>query len=383
MGLLSFDIWSFLLIVGVGQGIIMCLVVLRRASPLFLKILLVLLLILTANLAEYLLLNSRYYVYVIHLMRVTHPFLFLIGPLFYLFIKAQLDKEFRFSLWSTVHLIPFLAAVVYSYPWLTAPADFKLFVFERSLQAKPVGFGIKGFLYPFIHILQTLSYVGSAFLLLRKFRKTNTSITSISLSRLKFLLQFNRAFMIYWSLQMMGLFGIMIAQYYVLYIDYGLALLNSLFIQFLSFSLLLRPDIISEAPLVKKYQGSSLGDDAQRELLQKITTAIKEDEMYLDGELTLQKFSDTLQVNKNYVSQVINQEFGCGFNDYINSFRVEKAQELLLDPSYDNMKLLGIAFETGFNNKTSFTRVFKKKTGASPSDYRQQLISAREKVGNN
>ncbi len=383
MGFLDFDIWSFLLIVGVGQGIVLCLVLLgKSSSSLSAKILWVLLFILTANLTEYLLLNSRYYTYVIHMMRITHPFLFLIGPLFYLFIRSQLDAEFKFSRLSILHLVPFAFALVYIFPWLSSSADFKVFVYERSLRAQPVGIGLRGFLYPFVHIIQTLSYVIAAFVALKKLGSTQ-SITTFSTKKLRFLLQFNKTFITYWLLQLVGLFGIVFFQYYVLYIDYGLALLNSLFIQVLTFTILLKPSILSESKIAKKYQHSSLSKEAHKDLLEKVIYSIKEDELFLDSDLTLQKFSDQLDVNKNYISQVINQEFGCGFNEYINSFRIEKAQELLNDPMKDDLKLLGIAFEAGFNNKTSFTRVFKKKTGQSPSDYRQGLKTTEQKVGNN
>ncbi len=382
MNFLEFDIWSFLLIIGLGQGIFLCLALYsKKPLPVSLKILGVLLIILTANLAEFLLLSSRYYVMVPHLSRVTPPFLFLIGPLFYLFIKTQLEGEFKFSVKMLFHLIPFILALVYLAPWLMQSAEFKVRVLERSLQGNVSGIGIKGFMYAFAHIVQTLSYTLYALIMLKRYQ-VKEALKNTGIHQLKLLIQFNKVFIGYWINQLLGLIIITIFQYYVLYIDYVLALLNSLLIQFLSFRFLQHPTFLTSISSNQKYQGSSLSANTHQSLLEEVNNLLVNNEMYLDSELTLQKFSHKLNVNKNYISQVINQEFGYGFNEYINQFRIEHAKELFANPKYEDMKLFGIALESGFNNKTSFNRVFKKQTGKNPSEYRKSL-SSMKKVGHN
>jgi AraC-like DNA-binding protein len=67
------------------------------------------------------------------------------------------------------------------------------------------------------------------------------------------------------------------------------------------------------------------------------------------------------------------------FYDLVNGYRVEEAKRLLLDPKSKNNKILAIAFDSGFNSKTTFNTVFKKFTGFTPSDFKEQ--HAKDLVG--
>lgn len=374
MAYLNFDIWSLLLILGIGQGVFLSIALLfRQPSSVALKLLGVLLVILTANLLEFLLLSSNYYVYLPHLMHSTHPFLFLLGPLFYFFILSNLRQDFRLKDISWLHLAPFCLSLLYFIPWFSSPGEFKLKVLAWSMTGEARGISLKGFLYAFAHILQTLVYTIAALYVLKTYQRIPTLSASSKSDGLVFLLRFNKIFIGYWVLQLLGLLAITFLQYYVYYIDYVLALLNAFFVQLLSFNLLFRSDTLSAFLINKKYQSSTLQSNTYHRILDRIKGLMLRDEIFLDGNLTLHKFSQIISVNKNYVSQVINQEFGCGFNDYVNHFRIEKAKALLANSDYSHLNLLGIALEVGFNNKTSFNRAFKRNTGLTPSAYRKSI----------
>ena len=94
---------------------------------------------------------------------------------------------------------------------------------------------------------------------------------------------------------------------------------------------------------------------------------------YLDPELTLPKLADDLKVTNHHLSQVINEVHGKNFFNFINEYRVEEVKRKIQDPKYQNYTLLGIAFESGFNSKSAFNRVFKNITGTTPSTYRNSL----------
>ena len=92
---------------------------------------------------------------------------------------------------------------------------------------------------------------------------------------------------------------------------------------------------------------------------------------YLDPNLTLDSLTEELQLSKSHLSRIINAELNMSFSDYINSFRINKAKELLLNPEFSNYTLVAIGLESGFNSKTTFNTVFKKLTSLTPSQFRK------------
>lgn len=93
---------------------------------------------------------------------------------------------------------------------------------------------------------------------------------------------------------------------------------------------------------------------------------------YLDSELNLIKLSELSKMTPHHLSYVINNGFNENFFSFINTFRVEKAKELLVKEDKNKLSMLGIAFESGFNSKTSFNTTFKKITGQTPSEFKKR-----------
>jgi AraC-like DNA-binding protein len=106
---------------------------------------------------------------------------------------------------------------------------------------------------------------------------------------------------------------------------------------------------------------------------QKLDEVMETGKVYEEPELTLSELAKKLKTNTSVLSKVINQRFGKSFNDYINEYRVNDIKKKLADPKYKNQTILGIAFDAGFNSKSTFNRSFKKIAGISPKDYISQL----------
>lgn len=90
---------------------------------------------------------------------------------------------------------------------------------------------------------------------------------------------------------------------------------------------------------------------------------------YLEHELRIADLAKSLELPPNQLSQVINQCSGKNFFDYVSSFRVKRAGELLLSSS---SSMATIAQESGFNSQSAFYRQFKKVTGLTPTEFRRQ-----------
>ena len=99
---------------------------------------------------------------------------------------------------------------------------------------------------------------------------------------------------------------------------------------------------------------------------------MEQDKLYQEPQLTLQNLADRIALPSYQVSQIINDQLGKNFYELVNGYRVEEAKRLLSDPKSKNYTILSVGFEAGFNSKTTFNTVFKKFTGLTPTDYRDQ-----------
>ena len=90
---------------------------------------------------------------------------------------------------------------------------------------------------------------------------------------------------------------------------------------------------------------------------------------YLNPELTLSDLAEKLKTNTSVLSQVINTGFDKNFNDFVNEYRVETFKQKMKTPQYQHYTMLAVAFDCGFNSKTTFNRAFKKLTNQMPSEF--------------
>src|SRR5690606_20257481 len=86
-------------------------------------------------------------------------------------------------------------------------------------------------------------------------------------------------------------------------------------------------------------------------------------------DITLDRVAEPLRVTNGYLSSYFKEKTGINFIDYLHAIRIRKAKEDLIGTS---LKIQDIAARVGYLNLNSFNRMFKRLTGVTPSDYRQQ-----------
>ncbi|MGO4294314.1 helix-turn-helix domain-containing protein [Chitinophaga sp. RAB17] len=121
-----------------------------------------------------------------------------------------------------------------------------------------------------------------------------------------------------------------------------------------------------------KYMKTGVGPELMSKVHKELTLLMQTEELFKDPELNLDGLAERLGVHSNALSQVINSMEQRNFYDYINDFRVKAFQRIAVLPENSKFTLLSLAFEVGFNSKTSFNRNFKKATGLSPKEFCQQ-----------
>ncbi|MDY8136067.1 helix-turn-helix domain-containing protein [Aquimarina sp. 2201CG5-10] len=122
---------------------------------------------------------------------------------------------------------------------------------------------------------------------------------------------------------------------------------------------------------MQKYSSSQLDKKDSKTLYRQIKALFESEKVYLDDKVNLNMISEKLNVKAREISQAINENTNQNFYDFVNQYRIKKAETLLKDSSYKNEKIATIAYESGFGNVTSFNLAFKKKTGVTPSAYKK------------
>ncbi|MEZ5105627.1 MAG: helix-turn-helix domain-containing protein [Draconibacterium sp.] len=122
-----------------------------------------------------------------------------------------------------------------------------------------------------------------------------------------------------------------------------------------------------------KYDRSAMSKDEIEKIRKLIFNYLKERKPYLNSEYNLQMMVTDLNISRQKLSQVINLGEQKNFYQLINEFRIEEVKTRMTTPGFEHYTLLGIAFECGFNSKTSFNRIFKEITGLTPSEYKSSV----------
>ncbi len=134
-------------------------------------------------------------------------------------------------------------------------------------------------------------------------------------------------------------------------------------------------EAIAEDPGQKKYARSGLKKKDIARYIKLLENHMEKDMPYIDRELTIFDLSDQLHIPRHFLSEVINEHLGKNFYTLVNEYRIEEVKKRMVDPSFKHLTILAIAYDAGFNSKSSFNTIFKQKTGMTPSEYLRSLTA--------
>lgn len=114
---------------------------------------------------------------------------------------------------------------------------------------------------------------------------------------------------------------------------------------------------------------AGLSEGKIEEYYSMIISYIEENKPYLDPHITKAKFAERLGIPQHHLSIVIKNRFNKTFNTFINTYRLSLVLERISKQEYKNYTLLFLAYECGFNSKSTFNRFFKSQIGMTPSQF--------------
>ncbi|MCF0063257.1 helix-turn-helix domain-containing protein [Dyadobacter chenwenxiniae] len=127
--------------------------------------------------------------------------------------------------------------------------------------------------------------------------------------------------------------------------------------------------VISAKTSTRSEKQKRLTESQASVLKDKLAHLMQAEKVYLDSALSLPVLAQKMSISIHELSYLINEVYGQNFFSFVNGYRIEEAKRLLLSEEFEKLNMLGIAFEAGFNSKTTFNTAFKKSTGQSPSEF--------------
>ncbi len=333
------------------------------------------LLILAINVADGLMVYNGFYQKFPSLAHWEDGFVFLIGPLLYFYTKSVVYRDFRFQLKHTIHAIPFfVVTALYQYVYQQQPENFQESIQSHIReQTLPLEF-YAAMVIVYAHIFIYL-YYGYRHILFyhAKIREKFSNTEKVNLN---------------WLVLMLNAFGIIL-----------LVSLASTFIPLTSFGAYLKVGVIVVIVLIlvfvtgiiwqamrqgepfsdveekpEKYSRSNLLPAERRGAMEKLDLIMRQEKYFREPDITLDLVAQKIGITPKKLSQIINEDYRQNFFDFINTLRIEEAQRRMRDNTDRKTTVLEIMFECGFNSKSSFNTLFKKKTGVTPSAYKRQFL---------
>lgn len=372
----------YIFLIAAFNALFFAILILQKKKALHDKILIYWLIYLGLYTGIYALFSNKLFID-FHLLSASFISLLLLhGPFLFLYISALIDQKFQFNRKKLFHFIPFILfnlfiVIASFFPELSerirldhvqsehgVPLLFNLFLIITVLSG------------PFYFILSILRFKKLDINIFNNF----SSHENVNLDWLRKLVY---TFGVIWTILMIfatvhHVFGM----FSWIFCTHGLTLSLSVFIILIGYFGLKQKEIFIQyndqaieyvTEPKPKYAGVVLKEADAEKYVSQIQHLMSTEKPYLDADLTLPQLSTRLQIPSHLLSRVINENFGLNFFDFINQYRVDEVKSKLNNTEFGHLSLLGIAFECGFNSKSAFNRVFKKFTGLTPSEYKNQL----------
>ncbi|AXT20347.1 helix-turn-helix domain-containing protein [Flavobacteriaceae bacterium AU392] len=302
---------------------------------------------------------------------LSHAFVYLIGPSIYLYIKSLTESKIvlkkiwiHYTLWALAMLLMLFT-----------------FIFKEQI-LKTDNIEFLKILSIFLIITQVIHITTYIFYAKKQLKNTEKKLvrkqqTSISVIRFKWMEHLMIVAVIFGFLILLMHFLIITGGYYEINNSVDFLFLTMLCIIILNiiYKSWKQPEIISGIYKENyKYKNSQLSDTELKKLKSNLEVLIKTEEIYLIPELSLNQLAVKMNIQAHTLSQLINEHYNQTFFNFINRFRIEYAKNKIKEGEIINMTFEGIAYESGFNSKSTFNRAFKKYMNCTPKQYYKTLI---------
>ena len=290
----------------------------------------------------------------------------LYGPFTWLYTKAVTLTDFKLKKVEWLHFIPFVVFFI--------AISLPLWTSWQLPENTQIG-------YPFFKLILTPFYIIAIIILIRRYNRKFLEEYSFEMeANLTWLNWIIVGAILVWVIATLSyVYNVVNPESTIFPSDYNTLTFLTLYLFILGIVAIRHTRLFSTqaaVPAIKKVtlnpvipeEVKTIKEDFTKADLKKLEEAMEQKEAYLDPQLTLSKLATHTGIPAYRLSKVLKQKES-SFFDYVNGYRIEKVKSLLQEGKLEQLSMLGVATEAGFNSKASFNRVFKKATGITPSQY--------------
>lgn len=125
----------------------------------------------------------------------------------------------------------------------------------------------------------------------------------------------------------------------------------------------------------ERYRRSLISGINTDQLMLRMNDLMEEEKLFRDEELALDTLAQHLSISSHQLSEFLNNNMQVNFKTFVNRYRIDEAKEMLLrEPE---RSVLSVAYNTGFNTKSTFYNAFSKTEGITPMEYRRINLSKK------
>nr|WP_249414460.1 helix-turn-helix domain-containing protein [Marinifilum caeruleilacunae] len=376
---LRLNIFSLLILLGICQGFFLTFFFFSKENRKILanKLYGFFIAALSLMILEHWLNYTGYLPKVIEIDNFSEPLNFFIAPMAFIYVKVCIRSEFnRRDLW---HLAFFAFYLIYSFGYFLQTNEFKFNSFlwvnhpelpriEAEEIFKSDILGLRSIVND-LTLLSFLVYTGlSLRLVIKEIKKRNLQFWKLKDAQLSWLrnlvLHFSAIIVIFIFAK--SFFGRDLGDHLIG--AYTAIIMYHISIQVFRESQFFRKSASSE--IAGKYSKSSLSEEQKDEILQKLKQVMNEEEYFASNMASLPELSKKVSSVPHHVSQVINERLHKSFFEWLAEQRIEKSKSILSNPETAKITIEELAEVVGYNSKSSFNKAFKKQTGLTPSQFR-------------
>ncbi len=307
--------------------------------------------------------QARWVSYVGGLVDAT---ILIFGPLIYCYVRRLAFQEtpvYRLSMW---HYVPAFAHIAITLGIYTlSPSQMKAIIENKVL----IYFW---FFVELLGILSFIIYVLFSFKLLKKHKEIMKHRVSYVLAIRRYLTYLLLAICLctlFWISSFLSTYFYGKVYRFLNYEAVWVSI--PLFIYIIGYYSLRQPEIF-RMPLrssMVKEEKARLKPDKIQQLQKRLKYFMLEEQIYKESDVSLKSLAEKLNTSSNNLSWLLNQVYQKSFYDYINEYRVKNVLVSIDRGLHEKQTLLALAYDAGFNSKSTFNKAFKMVTAYTPSAY--------------